>query len=105
MPPKIDISTLIGKRDNALNLLNELFEEFQLVVEFEPEARTELIKDIFDQIEPKYRSIRQQIELIADKGIENGLKSEDPTMARNNEIGNKVKTDFFDIKQKIHFLS
>jgi hypothetical protein len=82
MPPKApDISKLVTKTDNGLSLLYQLFEEFYLVVELD--LKTELIKNIYDEIEPKYRSIKQQIEAITNKGIEIGLTSEDPVMLRN----------------------
>ena len=69
MPPKVDISTLVAKRDNALSALYELFEEFKLVAEIESETKVELLRNIYGQIEPKYRDIRKQIEHITNKAI------------------------------------
>ena len=36
MPPKINFKTLLGKRDNAIHALKELFEEFETVFEIQP---------------------------------------------------------------------
>ena len=95
MPPKIDISILVGKRDNALRSLNELFEEFELVIGAEPDLNT--VKNIYTQIEPRYRAIKKQLEVIADKGLETGIDSDDKLLMENCQIGNTIKEQFLAI--------
>ncbi len=69
MPPKVDLKTLTAKRDNAMRFLYELFEEFQVVINVQPEL--ELIEKIYKEIESKYRGFKKQIEVIEDRTIEN----------------------------------
>lgn len=50
MPPKTNIVILENKRDNALSSLYEVFEEFEIVTEHEPELRIELIKTFIQKL-------------------------------------------------------
>jgi hypothetical protein len=70
MPPKENFKTLLGKRDNAIRALKELFEEFETVFEIQPQLKR--LEEIFIILETKYRSIKEQQELIADKYVEGG---------------------------------
>ena len=75
MPPKTaDLKTLIGKRDNAIQSIKELFEEFEEVFSIEPQL--ERMESTFKIIEAKYRNITKQQELIADKIAEDGGSEE-----------------------------
>ena len=66
MPPNTaDLKTLIGKRDNAIQTIKELFEEFEEGFSIEPQL--EKLESTFKIIEAKYRNIKKQQELIADK--------------------------------------
>lgn len=56
MPPKIaDLKTLIGKRDNAIKTINELFKKFE---EIYTEPQLERLENTFKIIEAKYRNIK-----------------------------------------------
>ena len=68
MPPKIDVSLLTAKRDNTVNSLYELFEEFQVLYSVEAEVST--LDNVYKQIETKYRLVKQQQEVIIDKILE-----------------------------------
>ena len=62
MPPKtVDLKTLIGKRDNAVLTLKELFEEFEEIYSIEPQL--ERLESTFKIIEAKYRNIKKQQKL------------------------------------------
>ena len=65
MPPKIDLKTLSGKRDNAIYVLNELFVEFETLYSVKPELN--LLAAVFIEIESKYRAVKKQMEIIADR--------------------------------------
>ena len=83
MPPKIDIKTLTGKRDNAIHALKELFDEFETLYSVKPELN--LLAAIFNEIESKYRTIKKQIEAIADRFVEEGVTSENEKNNRKSE--------------------
>ena len=74
MPPKVDIKILSGKRDNAKHALYELFDEFEALYSVKPELN--LLLTVFKEIESKYRGIKKQIEVIADRFVED-VTSED----------------------------
>ena len=59
MPPKIDLKSLSGKRDNAIYALNELFVEFKTLYSVKPELN--LSAAVFNEIESKYRAAKKQI--------------------------------------------
>ena len=56
--PKTDLKTLINKRDNAIQSIRELFEEFETVLAVEPNL--ERLEIIFNLVETKYRQIEKQ---------------------------------------------
>ncbi|CAB4041306.1 uncharacterized protein LOC113669263, partial, partial [Paramuricea clavata] len=70
MPPKINFKTLLGKRDNAIHALKELFEE----------------------------SIKEQQEFIADKYVEGGV--EETLKEAHKRIGDAVKEEYLKISKK-----
>ena len=85
MPPKtVDLKTLIGKRDNAVLTLKELFEEFKEFYSVEPQL--ERLESIFKIIEAKYRNIKKQQELIADKIIEDGVSEAEQSLSANQYL-------------------
>ena len=53
--PKTDLKVLIGKRDNAIQSIQELFEEFETVLTVEPNL--DRLETIFNLVEAKYRNI------------------------------------------------
>ncbi len=76
MPPKVDLKTLTAKRDNAMRFLYELFEEFQVVINVQPEL--ELIEKIYKEIESKYRGFKKQIEVIEERNNRESNSSRRP---------------------------
>ena len=97
MPLKVDLKTLTAKRDNAMRFLYELFEEFQVVINVQPEL--ELIERIYKEIESKYRGFKKQVEVIEDRIIENQIPPEDPVVISNNEASTKAKSDYLKCTQ------
>lgn len=95
MPPKVDVKILIGKRDNAIHALKELFEEFEAIFAIKPQL--ERLESTFNLIESKYRSIKKQQETIADRLVEEGTTGEDESTLANQTVGDKVKTDYLQI--------
>ena len=92
MPPKINIKTLSGKRDNTVHALKELFNEFETLYSVKPELN--LLAAIFNEIESKYRAIKKQIEAIADRFVrrrKNNRKSESWRRNQNTIFGNFAK--------------
>ena len=71
MPPKTDISTLIAKRDIAARSLYDLFEEFQALIEVQPDFSS--LQNVYTQIDTKYRALKKQIEVIREKIVEIAL--------------------------------
>ena len=96
MPPKINFKTLLGKRDNAIHALKELFEEFETVFEIQPQLKR--LEQIFTILETKYRSIKEQQELIADKYVEGGV--EETLKEAHKRIGDAVKEEYLKISKK-----
>ena len=71
MPPKVEnIATLIGKRDIAIASLDELYEEFNMLYEVEPELTA--LENVHKEIEIKFRSVKKQQTTIAERLIESG---------------------------------
>ena len=68
MPPKVNFKTLLGKQDNAIRAIKELFEEFETVFEIQPQLKR--LEEIFTIHETKYRNIKEQQEFIADRYVE-----------------------------------
>lgn len=88
MPPKIDLSLLIAKRDNSANSLNELFEEFQVLYNVQAEIST--VENVYKQIEKKFRLLKQQQEIIMDRILENKSSNPEETetiLENNKKIG------------------
>ena len=52
MPPKVDVKTLAGKMENAVNILYELLEEFETIFSVKPELKT--LEAAFTQVETRY---------------------------------------------------
>lgn len=98
MPPKIDIATLIGKKNVAVDSLYELFEEFDAVFDVEPEMDT--LEPIYKQVEAKYRNVKKQQETIADKIVESGLSQEEDIALENKKAGEQVKSDYLQVIRK-----
>ena len=57
MPPKVDVKTLVGKMQNAVNILYELIEEFEIILSVKPELKT--LEASFNQVETRYRLIKK----------------------------------------------
>ena len=96
MPRKtVDLKTLIGKRDNAVLTLKELFEEFKEFYSVEPQL--ERLESIFKIIEAKYRNIKKQQELIADKIIEDGMSEAEQSLSANQKVGESIKNEYLKV--------
>ena len=86
MPPKVELSTLIAKRDTTIASLNELFEEFYVLYQVEPLLST--LENVYKEVESKYRSVKKQQETITDR------LNESPSgelQTKNQEIGDEAK--------------
>ena len=93
MPPKIAyLKTLIGKRENGIKIINELFEEFEEIYSIEPQL--ERLENTFKIIEAKYRNITKQQEVIADKIVEEGTTDDNPMLTANQKIGEDLKNKY-----------
>ena len=90
MPPKVDVSILIAKRDSTIVALYELLEEFQVLYKVQPVLST--LENVYKDMEIKYRSVKIQQETVTDRLIETGSK-EDLLMA-NQQVRDKVRGDF-----------
>jgi len=55
MPPIVDVKTLAGIMENAVNILYELMEEFETIFSVKPELKT--LEAAFTQVETRYRQI------------------------------------------------
>ena len=72
MSPKVEtIAALIAKRDIAIASLDELFEEFDVLYQVEPELIA--LENVLAEIAVKFRSVKKQQVTIADRLIEAGL--------------------------------
>ena len=95
MPPKVDISLLSAKRDNMVNSLYELFEEFQVL--YSVEADISMLENVYKQIETKYRLVRQQQDVIIDKILEgkiSGTEEAESVLESNKKVGTQVKANY-----------
>ena len=95
MPPKADVKTLIAKRHNSIFALKELFEEFESIYVVEPEL--DRLKSIFTLIETKYRGIKKQQEVIADRLVEDGGTETEELLSAAQSIGEKIKVDYIQV--------
>ena len=65
MPPKVEtIAALIAKRDIAIASLDELFEEFDVLYQVEPELIA--LENVHAEIAVQFRSVYKQQVTIAD---------------------------------------
>ena len=72
MPPIVEtIAALIAKRDIAIASLDELFEEFDVLYQVEPELIA--LENVLAEIAVKFRSVKKQQVTWADRLIEAGL--------------------------------
>ena len=94
MPPEIDFKTFSGKRDNAIHVLNELFDKFEAQSSVKPEVN--LLAAIYNKIESRYRAIKQ-IEAIADRFVEDGITLGNDTIAENLKCGEEIKVRYLEI--------
>ena len=69
MPPKVEnVATLIAKRDISIASLDELYEEFNILYQVEPELIA--LENLHKEIATKYRSVKKQQLTIAERLIE-----------------------------------
>ena len=93
MPPKVEnIVTLITKGDIAIASLDELYEEFNLLYQVEPELIA--LENLHKEIAIKFQSVKKQQTTIAERLIESG-ETESAEMRTNKQIGDQVKSDYF----------
>ena len=71
--------------------LKELFEEFEEIYSVEPQL--ERLESTFKIIEAKYRNIKKQQELIADKIIEDGVSEVEQLISANQKVGESIKNE------------
>ena len=62
MQPKVDVKTLTEKKNNAVGILNELMEEFEVI--FAVKLRLERLKAVIKLVESKYGSVKKEQEAI-----------------------------------------
>ena len=92
MPPKVEnIASLVAKRDIVIASLDELYEEFNILYQVEPELIA--LENVHKEIATKYRSVKKQQSTIAERLIESG-ETESDEMSANKQIGDKVKSDY-----------
>ena len=95
MPPKVDVSILIAKRDSTIVALYELLEEFQVLYKVQPVLST--LENVYKDMEIKYRSVKIQQETITDRLIETGSKEE--LLKANQQVRDKVRGDFLKYRE------
>jgi predicted phage gp36 major capsid-like protein len=93
--PKTDLKTLIGKRDNAIQSVQELFEEFEAVLAVEPNL--DRLETIFNLVEAKYRNIKKQQETITDRIVEDNLSGSDELLKSNCEVGKELTNNYLQL--------
>ena len=87
MPPKMDVSILTAKRDSTIVALYKLLEEFQVLYKVQPVLST--LKNVYKEMEIKYRSDKKQQETITDRLIETA--STEQQLQANQQVRNKVR--------------
>ena len=104
MPPKVEnVATLVAKRYIAIASLDELYEEFNILYQVEPEIIA--LENLHKEIATKYLSVKKQQLTIAERLIKSG-ETETDKMSANKQIGDKVKsnhlkyTEMFVVYQK-----
>ena len=94
--PKTALKTLIGKKNNSILFINELFEEFETVLAVEPSLQR--METIFNLVEAKYRNIKEQQQIIADRIVEDGVSDDDQTaLMSNSDVGEKLKNGYLQL--------
>ena len=92
MPPKVEnIATLIAKRDIEIASLDELYEEFNILYQVEPELIS--LESVHKEIVIKFRSVKKQQSTIAERLIESG-ETESAEMSANKQLGDQDKSDY-----------
>jgi len=91
MPPRVDVSTLIAKRDSTIGSLCDLLEEFNMLFEVQPVRN--ILENVYKEVEIKYRSVKKQ-ETIADRLCEVSTEGSKELVKVNQELGEKAKVDF-----------
>ena len=99
MPPKVDVTTLIVKRDSTIGSLHDLLEEFNVLFKIQPVMST--LENVYDELETMYRSVKKQQETIAEKLCEASKEGAEQLMKANRELGEKVKIDFLCCSEKL----
>ena len=83
MSPKVEnIASIIAKRDIAIASLDELYEEFNILYQVEPELIA--LEDVHKEIVTKYRSVKKQQSTIAERLID-PAKTESDQMSANTQ--------------------
>ena len=96
MPPKtVDLKTLMAKRDNVIRAIKELFEEFEEIYSIRPQV--ERLESTFNIIEAKYRDIKKQQEIIADKIVEGAVEEPDEFLSTNQTVGQSLKDEYLKV--------
>ena len=98
MPPKVDVATLIAKRDSTIGSLYDLLEEFNVLFEVQP--MISILENVYKEVEIKYRSVKKQQEAIADKLYEVSTEGSEELVKVNQELGEKAKVDFLHCSEK-----
>ena len=98
MPPKVDVTTLIAKRDSAIVSLHDFLEEFNVLFEIQP--MISILENVYKEVEIKYRSVKKQQEAIAEKLCEANTEGAEELMKASRELGEKVKVDFLHCSEK-----
>ena len=98
MPPKVDVATLIAKRDITIGSLYDLEEEFNVLFEVQPIIN--ILENVYKEVEIKYRSVKKQQEAIADKLCEVSTEDSEELEKVNQELGEKAKVGFLHCSEK-----
>ena len=69
--------------------LNDLLEEFHVLYQVGPVLST--LENVYKEVESKYRSVKKQQEIIADRLLESASEEQQIT---NEEVFDKAKADF-----------
>ena len=98
MPPKVDVATLIAKRDSTIGSLYDLLEEFNVLFGVQPMKN--ILENVYKEVEIKYRSVKKKQEAIADKLYEVSPEGSEELEKVNQELGEKAKVDFLHCSEK-----
>lgn len=81
MPPTVDITMLIAKRDSTIGSLYNLVEEFNVLFEVQPVIN--VLENVYKEVEIKYRSLKKQQETITDKLCEASTEGSEELIKAN----------------------